>query len=314
MYLICGEALYDVFVDASSTDAARPITLYAKAGGSPHNVAIGLARLGCAVALATETAPDALGVRLEQRLQNEGVDCRFIRRTAASTPLAMVDVDAAGTARYAFHGLAGLRYHPDLPAVQRCWNSLIGVHVGSIPIVSDQSSSQLLQLAASTPDKVLVSFDPNVRLSLEPDVARWREAVEQFRRQAHLIKVSVDDLTQLYGAGIDVARVAGEWLSHRCSLVAVTRGERGATLFSRTGSVVQIEPVPVVVADTVGAGDSFQAAMLAWLSEARRASPLELAHLSAAQCAALGRFAARAAATTCRYRGPEFPYRKALDP
>lgn len=313
MYLICGEALYDVFVDPTGADGDRQVALYAKAGGSPHNVAIGLARLGCAVALATETADDPLGRRLERRLKNEGVDCRFLRRTAAATPLAMVDIDHGGTARYVFHGLDRLLYHPELADVQRQWTSLFGVHVGSIPIVSKQSAAHLLKLVAAAPERVLVSFDPNVRLSLEPNAAHWQDAVEHFRRHAHLIKVSEDDLTRLYGPDADVNAVATNWLEHRCSVVAVTRGKRGATLFSRQHGRIDVDAVPVVVADTVGAGDSFQAAMLAWLAERNHISPLELSRLDAAKLADLGRFAARAAAITCRYRGPEFPYRKALN-
>jgi fructokinase len=313
MYLVCGEALFDVFVDPSTRDDHRQVTLFAKAGGSPHNVAIGLARLGCPVALATQIATDTLGRRLEQRLQTEGVDCRFLRRTATATPIAMVDVHESGIARYTFYGLDRLLYHPELSAVQREWTSIIGVHVGSIPIVSEQSAGQLLQLVASAPAKTLVSFDPNVRLSLEPDVARWHQAVDSFRQYAHVIKVGEDDLAQLYGDRVDVEEVAARWLAHRCSLVVVTRGARGAMLFSKSCGMVSIAAMPVVVADTVGAGDSFQAAMLAWFVEKGCTSPAQVSSLTADGMEALGRFATRAASTTCRYRGPEFPYRKALD-
>jgi len=116
---------------------------------------------------------------LEIRLQLEGVDRRFIRRTAKSTPLAMVDVDAAGAPRYTFYGLDGILFHPELAAVQKQWNVMIGIHVGSIPIVSAQSSEHLLELIAAAPKRVLVSFDPNVRLAIEPDADRWRESVER---------------------------------------------------------------------------------------------------------------------------------------
>jgi fructokinase len=312
MFLICGEALYDVFVDPLDTDVRRKVGLTAKAGGSPYNVAVALARLGCAASLATEIAEDTLGRNLEIRLQLEGVDRQFIRRTAKSTPLAMVDVDTAGAPRYTFYGLDSTLFHPELAAVQRQWKVMHGIHVGSIPIVSAQSSGHLLELIRVAPKKVLVSFDPNVRLAIEPNPGRWRESVERFRQHAHLIKVSEEDLVNLYGAKADLDGIARSWLSYRCSLVAVTRGERGATCYSRTAGKIEIQSVPVVVADTVGAGDSFQAAMLAWLEENRRASPAELAALSTGEIEDLGRFAASAAAATCRHRGPEFPYRKAL--
>jgi fructokinase len=312
MYLICGEALYDIFVDPAASGGGRHVTLSARPGGSPHNVAIGLARLGCPVAFATETANDTLGRLLEQRLATEGVNCQFVRRTAASTPLAMVDIDQAGVPRFVFHGLDRVCYHPELSAVKKLWMSLCGVHVGSIPIVSDQSAAQLEALAADAPEHVLLSLDPNVRLSHQPDANRWQMAVDKFRRYAHLIKVSEGDLVQLYGVGVDLDAVATSWLAHRCSLVVVTRSEKGATLYSRAHGRLIIKPVSVVVADTVGAGDSFQAAMLAWLAERKCETPLKLARLSAAELNSLGSFAARAAAITCRFRGPEFPYRKSL--
>jgi len=314
MYLICGEALYDVFIDPMDADVRRKISLTAKAGGSPYNVAIGLARLGCAVSLATEIAGDTLGRQLEARLELEGVDRQFLRRTAQATPLAMVDVDSTGTPRYAFYGLEDCLFHPSLPAVKKQWPALLGVHVGSIPIVSAQSSDHLLELVTATPAKVLVSFDPNIRLAIEPDAGRWRDAVERFRQRAHLIKVSEEDLANLYGAAADLDAIAAGWLGGRCSLVAVTRGAKGATYYSRAAGKIQIPSVPVVVADTVGAGDSFQAAMLAWLAEHRHASPGELAALTPKDVEALGHFAAHAAAATCRQKGPEFPYRKSLHP
>src|SRR5258707_1071169 len=185
MFLICGEALYDVFVDPLDTDVRRKVGLTAKAGGSPYNVAVALARLGCAASLATEIAEDTLGRHLESRLQLEGVDRRFIRRTAKSTPLAMVDVDAAGAPRYTFYGLDSTLFHPELAAVQEHWNIMVGIHVGSIPIVSAQSSEHLLELIAAAPKRVLVSFDPNVRLAMEPHPGRWRDSVDTFRQQAH---------------------------------------------------------------------------------------------------------------------------------
>ena len=312
MYLICGEALYDVFIDPNGSGNSTMVSLSAKAGGSPHNVAIGLARLGCPVAIATEIATDTLGRSLEARLLAEGVDCRLLRMTARATPLAMVDVDAAGVPRYAFHGLDAVLYHPDPDALEPLWKTIHGVHVGSIPIVSRQSSEALLQLIKGAPPRVISSFDPNVRLAFEPDVARWRSVVEAFRLHAHLIKVSEEDLAVLFGPDIDIDSVATRWLSATSPLVVVTRGAQGASLYSHTAGRVDIPAIKVVVADTVGAGDSFQAAMLAWLAEKHAAAPAALAKLSADQLAGMGQFAAHAAATTCRHRGPEFPYRKAL--
>lgn len=311
MFLICGETLYDVHVERPPSNKVRHVALAAKAGGSPHNVAIGLVRLGCPAMLSTEIANDSLGRFLEAHLISEGVDCRFVRRTATATPLAMVDVDAAGQPRYAFHGLDAMRFHPEPGAVSGLWNTLYGIHVGSIALVSRPSGQALSDLTAAAPPRVLVSLDPNIRLTIEPHVERWRQAVDRFRRHAHLIKVSDEDICSLFGREVQVDQIAVAWLEHRCQLVAVTRGARGVSLFSRKGRV-DIDAVPVTVGDTVGAGDCFQAALLAHLAETRHASPAELAALSLPDLDRMGRFAAAAAAITCRHRGPEFPYRKAL--
>jgi fructokinase len=312
MYLVCGEALYDVFMDSHGADS-RHFQMTAKVGGSPYNVAVGLARLQCAVALATQVADDVLGRHLDAQLQKEGVDRRFVRHNGKATPLALVDVDSAGRPCYSFYGLEEALFHPDPALVKENWERIDGIHLGSIPIVSGLSSSPLLELARDAPSDVLVSFDPNVRLTIEPSVARWRECVARFRQFAHFIKVSEEDLSNLYGADFDADAIANSWLTGRCSLVAVTRGERGATYYSRSQGRIEIPPVPIVIADTVGAGDSFQAATLAWLAERRCVEPGLFSELSAAAITELGHFAARAAAATCSQRGPEFPYREALN-
>ncbi len=312
MYLVCGEALYDVLIDPSGSASPNKVSLSAKAGGSPHNVAIGLARLGCPVSLATELAPDTLGRLLELRLAAERVDGRFLRRTGKATPLAMVDVDAQGNARYAFHGLDSALFHPDPETIKPHWESICGIHVGSIPIVSRQSSAMLLDLLREAPKGIISSFDPNVRTAFEPDIERWRVSVESFAKLAHLIKVSEEDLKTIYNADVDDSVIAQRWLAAHCSLLVVTRGARGASLYSRSAGRIDVPAVKVIVADTVGAGDSFQAAMLAWLAEKRLASPAALAQLSPEQIRAMGNFCSQAAAITCRHRGPEFPYRKAL--
>jgi len=121
-------------------------------------------------------------------------------------------------------------------------------------------------------------------------------------------------VVNLYGRDADLEAIADRWLADHCCLVAITRGAQGVSCYSRSAGKVQIPSVPVVVADTVGAGDSFQAAMLAWLAENRHASPTELAALKAADIEELGQFAVHAAAATCRQKGPEFPYRKSLQP
>jgi fructokinase len=310
MFLVCGEALFDMFVDPTD-DGSAEVSLRGMAGGSPYNVAVGLARLKQAVTLATDLSSDLLGRRLEAALRNEGVDLSFVHRAERPTPLALIDVGRGGLPGYAFHGLAERRLYPNGPVLDD--DRLVGIHVGSIALVSDETCQHLLPLV-SRAGRHLISFDPNVRLAFEPDVALWAARVDEFRRHANLIKVSLEDLAALYGSGCAAEEIVRNWLGGATKVVALTRGEEGCTFFSAQGWQVRVQAPPVIVADTVGAGDTFQAALLCWLNEEGLAGPDGLASIDADQLRGMGEFAAEAAALTCRRRGPNMPRREELPP
>lgn len=309
MFLVCGEALFDLFVLADGEDEDGAVPLRAVAGGSPYNVAIGLARLGHRVALSTQLFDDALGGRLEETLRHEGVDLSFVRRGGGATPLALVDVDGEGAPRYAFHGLRGMCVHPDVPEGLRA--SLTGIHVGSVPIVSACSSEKLLELIIDAGGP-LISFDPNVRLAVEPDTSLWRAQVERFRRHAHLIKVSTEDLEAIHGSHCDPGRIALGWLEQETAIVVLTRGSQGCVLFSAQHEPIELPAAPTRVADTTGAGDSFMAALLCWLDEGGYARAGALPALNAEQLRSMADFASHAAAKTCSRQGPAMPRRAEL--
>lgn len=209
MFLICGEALFDVFVDPieADTHGDHVTALRVVAGGSPYNVAIGLARLGRRAALCTEISSDRLGKQLEASLRHEGVDLSFVRRADGATPLALVDIDAHGVPEYGFHGLRQMCLHPVAATFAGRHEEITGIHVGSCPIVSERSAEKLLTLVAEAGDRI-VSLDPNIRLAVEPDAAMWRRQVDRFRGHAHLIKTSSEDLDAIYGAGCDGEAIA----------------------------------------------------------------------------------------------------------
>lgn len=313
MFLICGEALFDVFIDPIDADAQgdHVTALRAVAGGSPYNVAIGLARLGRRAALCTELSSDRLGKQLETSLIQAGVDLSFVRRTDGATPLALVDINACGVPHYGFHGLRQMCLHPVASTFDTHCSAITGIHVGSFPIVSERSAEKLLSLVSGAVDSI-ISLDPNIRLAVEPNVAMWRRQVDRFRIHAHLIKTSIEDLEALYGAGCDGEAIARSWLDGVTELVVLTRGERGGVLFTRRGERIEIEAPVIDVVDTVGAGDTYQAALLCWLDEAGLAHPAALPMLSSDQLAEMVRFAGQAAGVTCTRRGPQLPLRAEL--
>jgi fructokinase len=312
MYLVCGEALFDFFSENDVNTQASKVNYKAIAGGSPFNVAVGLRRLGIDVALFAGLSSDYLGRRLQQVLQEEGVRPDYLQDFDAPTTLAMVAVGADGSPHYSFRGegcadrqlLPG--HLPELGAEVR------GLHIGSFSLVVQPIADTLLALVRRESGKRLISLDPNVRLNPEPNIELWRERINTLVEHADLIKVSDEDLNLLYPER-DPQSVIHGWLEHRCQLVFLTRGGQGATVFSRRHGSWSAPACAVVMADTVGAGDTFQAALIAWLTEQQLDSVEGLQRLSREQIDAMLTFAVSAAALTCGKTGPDLPYRHQLD-
>ncbi|MET1076617.1 MAG: carbohydrate kinase [Pseudomonas sp.] len=309
MYLVCGEALFDFFLESTAEVPGNQLLYRAIAGGSPFNVAVGLARLDVPVGLFAGLSRDHLGRRLHQVLVDEGVGTEQVLEVDAPTTLAMVGVDALGAPQYSFRGEGCadrlLQHLPKLAEQVR------GLHLGSYSLVVEPIGTTLLALVERESGRRLISLDPNIRLNVEPDLLRWRARIEAFARHAHLIKVSDEDLALLY-PGEDPEHLAQGWLDHRCELVLLTRGRQGASLFSRRHGQRSQPARAVVTRDTVGAGDSFQAAVLAYLHEQGLDNPESLALITPRQLDALLAFAVTAAALTCSRLGPQLPYRHEL--
>ena len=307
MFLSCGEALFDLFPSAE-TDAG--FIFDARFGGSPFNVAIGLARLGRSAALLTGLSRDPLGRRLERTLKEEGVDTTYLVSKQQRTTLALVGLGPKGVPHYSFYGhdaadaSLGDKDLPELPS------SVAAMHFGSYSLVVEPSGSSLLELARRHHDEKLVSFDPNPRLNIEPDVDRWRRRVEAFSKVADLIKVSDEDLGKLF-PGDDIDRAIRRWSSVGAQLVVVTRGGGGA-LVSLRGQVFEAPAHRVEVIDTVGAGDSFQAGLLCALDELGKATKGGLGEVSLEECRRVVDFAMAAAAMSCTRRGADLPRRSDL--
>lgn len=307
MHLVCGEALYDVFLeqDVESDDSA---ILRAVAGGAPFNIAVGLARLGAPVALATDISSDALGQRLAARIAAEGINPEMLRRTAPATPMAMVSVGDSGVPSYSFSGLREPVFAPDIAAVMAQHGRITNLHIGSVALVLPTSSSTLRTLARDLGREVAISFDPNVRLTVEPDTRRWREVIETTRAHAHLVKVSEEDIQLVYG-NVDPEELCSSWVSAPTELVVLTQGARGATFFTPNLRALRFVTGRSNVVDTVSAGDSFMSALLAAMADRGHLTPGTIAAMSEDDIVAVGEFATTAAALTCSRRGPVPPYR-----
>ena len=311
MYLVCGEALFDFFSEEDASGQASRVNYKAIAGGSPFNVAVGLRRLGVEAGLFGGVSTDFLGRRLLQVLRDEGVREEFLVEFAAPTTLSMVAVGSDGSPQYNFRGEGcadRLLESSHLPALG---DEIRGLHIGSYSLVVQPIGDTLLRLVQRESGKRLISLDPNVRLNPQPDIQLWRARIAELVQHADMIKVSDEDLHLLYPEQSPESVLQG-WLQQRCQLVFLTRGGDGASVFSRQHGHWSAPAVKVVMADTVGAGDTFQAALIAWLTEHALDSVEGLQQLSREQIDAMLGFAIRAAAMTCTKTGPDLPYRDQL--
>ncbi|MDY7066247.1 ATP-dependent 6-phosphofructokinase [Pseudomonas extremaustralis] len=311
MYLVCGEALFDFFSEDEAGGQASRVNYKAIAGGSPFNVAVGLRRMGIEAGLFGGLSTDFLGRRLLQVLKDEGVSQRFLVEFAAPTTLAMVAVGTDGSPQYSFRGEGCADRQLLVDHLPVLGDDVRGLHIGSFSLVVQPIGDTLLNLVKRESGKRLISLDPNVRLNPQPDIQLWRARVAELVKYADLIKVSDEDLHLLYPDQSPESVLQG-WLQHRCQLVFLTRGGDGASVFSRQHGTWSAPAVKVVMADTVGAGDTFQAALIAWLTEQRLDSVAGLQQLSRAQIDTMLGFAIRAAALTCTKTGPDLPYRAQL--
>jgi fructokinase len=307
MIVVSGEALFDVF---AAGDTPTGLMLDARIGGSPFNVAMGLSRLGQAVAFFGGLSTGFLGDRLWRALGDEGIATTCVQRLAAPTTLSLVGVDAAGVPHYAFMGEGAADRVLPLAALHSVPPAARAYHFGSYAMVVEPVAATQRALVEREQGRSVITYDPNVRLNVEPRLQCWRDALDWMLPRSAIVKVSDEDLELLY-PGAQPAELARHWLAAGVALVVVTRGSRGAWGWTAAAHVAA-PPVPVQVVDTVGAGDTFQAALLTALAERGRLDRAALAQLQQAELAAVLAFAARAAALTCSRRGADLPRRAEL--
>lgn len=244
--LVVGEALVDVVPDGDGTPRDLP-------GGSPANVAITLGRLGRDVRLVTLLGDDERGALVRSWLEASGVTVLARPTGSGRTSSAVVTLDDSGAASYAFDLDWDLPDVPDDPCDV--------LHVGSIATVLEPGADAVLEAFRAHRGTALLSLDPNARPAITPDRAGPVARVEELVALADLVKVSDEDLGWLH-PGIDPVETATRWATRGPGLVVVTRGGDGAVAVRPDGTTLAVPGVPVTVADTVGAGDTFSGVLL----------------------------------------------------
>jgi fructokinase len=310
MIVVCGEALIDLFMNEGAPSG--PI-LKAAIGGSPLNLAIGLARLETPAAFFGGLSVDYFGTLLADSLRKEGVDTSLLKRSVRPTPLVLVSPDTQGHPSYTFYAhesavqdvdLADVS-HPLPPSVQ-------AIALGSYALAVEPVGSALHSLAEREAERTVIALDCNLRPAMVGPLHLWRQRIERFARCASIIKLSDEDFVSGWSEGTQSDDLATYWLELGVKLVVMTQGASGAMAWHRSGRVA-VPALPVPVVDTVGAGDSFQAALLARLAQNGLLSLTGLSTLDRTSIVDAMRYANLAASTTCGRRGADLPRRAEID-
>ncbi|MFD8255901.1 carbohydrate kinase family protein [Streptomyces werraensis] len=301
MIVVAGEALIDLVPQGAGALAALTPAL----GGGPFNTAVALGRLGSPTAFCSRVSRDAFGEALLKRLKETGVDVAPVQRGDEPTTLAVATVGVDGSAAYSFYveGTADRLFGKPvaLPAGTRA------VSFGTCSLVLEPGASAYEALMREASARgVFTALDPNIRAGLIADADAYRARFRSWLPSVSLLKLSAEDAEWLGGS-------PREWLAAGPAAVVVTRGGDGLTAYTRDGAEYTVPGERVEVVDTIGAGDTVNAALLHGLSERDALSDEGVAALGAEGWESLLRFAARAAAVTCSRAGAEPPYARELE-
>jgi fructokinase len=279
------------------------------------NVSLAAARLGTRVELVGRVGADAAGEMLRERAAASGIALTSLETAAEPTSVAVSTLDEHGRAHYEFDFdvSAALGFTDEVLASVPLGRIL---QTGSIAAWHPRSSAPVLALQARAwAAGTLISFDPNPRPSLIDDLDSIRERVTAGIRQAHVIKVSDEDLGVLYPDRTP-AQIAGDWCALGPSLVLVTRGPEGVLAFAADGLFAAVPAPRIDVVDTVGAGDAFTGGFLTALCEFELASPDAFRAAVHTRDLAMTRAMEQAvlvSAMTCERAGANPPTRAELD-
>ncbi|MFT2014694.1 carbohydrate kinase family protein [Streptomyces sp. 796.1] len=308
MIVVAGEALIDL-VPHGPTSAATGAQLPALAprrGGGPYNTALALGRLGSPTTFCSRISNDGFGTALIDGLHAAGVDTAPVQRGPEPTTLAVAEINADGSAGYVFYvdGTADRLFQlPDaLPP------GTTALSLGTCSLVLEPGATayeQLLQREAAR--GVFTALDPNVRPGLIADPAAYRARFHRWLPHLNLLKLSAEDASWLTGSS-DTAHAARTWAASGPSAVVLTHGADGLTVYTRAGIELHVPAVAVDVVDTIGAGDTVNAALLHRLAEHDALSAAALTDLAPDVWRDILSFAARASALTCSRTGAEPPF------
>jgi fructokinase len=307
MILSCGEALIDM-LPRTSTEGEPCFAPYA--GGAVFNTAIALGRLGAPSAFFSGVSNDMLGEILADTLTVSKVDTRYLARSDRPTTVAFVKL-VNGQATYAFYdeATAGRMLATEqLPVLS---GDIEALFFGGISLVNDPAASTYEALQARESDSRVTMIDPNIRPGfIAGKEAQYRARIERMISRADIVKLSDEDLHWLEGQG-DLTKLARGILAKGPKVVFITEGANGARAVTASQDIF-VSAQKVTVVDTVGAGDTFNAGVLAALHQAGALGKVAVGQLSDATLTAALSLGTRAAAVTVSRAGANPPWANEL--
>jgi fructokinase len=306
MIVSCGEALIDMLPRETSEGNA---CYEPHAGGAVFNTAIALGRLGVSSGFFTGISTDFFGDLLIDVLQKSRVDTSYLVRSDNPETIAFVRL-VNGHASYAFYdeNTAGrLLSEADLPVFD---DSVEALQFGAISLIPEPCGATYESLMRREKDQRVISFDPNIRTSFIRDIPKHRARMERMLAMSDIVKLSDEDL-EFFDEGGNFDAFAARLLAQGAKLVVMTRGGEGAVGIGSAGKV-EVPGQKVAVVDTVGAGDTVNAGILAWLSKAGKLNKAALANLTKDDIESALTLAVRAAAVTVSRAGANPPWEHEL--
>lgn len=306
MIVCCGEALIDMLPRTST--AGEP-ALAPYSGGAVFNTAIALGRLGVPVEFFSGLSTDPFGEQLRQTLQESQVGVGYAPRSNRPTTLAFVHL-VDGHATYIFYdeGTAGrMLAETDLPTLGSDVNAML---FGAISLIPEPCGGTYEALMKREAGRRVTMLDPNIRPASIPDREKHLGRIQRMMEMADIVKLSDEDLNW-FGEDGTSDEVIARWLDRGPKLIVMTRGSKGAIGYSKNHAV-SVTPSPVKVVDTVGAGDTFNASILASLHEQGALSKDAIANLSEDAIRNALTLGARAAAVTVSRAGANPPWKHEL--
>jgi len=303
MLISCGDALTD-FVPTKNADGREAVM--PAVGGSCLNVAIGIARLGAPTSFVGGISTDLFGRMIADHAAASNVELSLATRSDHQTALAFVRI-VAGESHYAFYDAETATRNWTFPRGSIPFDKVEAVHVGSTTLVNDHGAAETKALIDDAKASSTISFDPNCRPNLVKDKPAYLARMAEFAASADLVKMSDVDFAYLYGEEPYQQR-ASAMLEQGSSLVVITRGNNGAIAWQAKTGQIEVEAPKIEVADTIGAGDSFQAALLFALHKQGRLARSQLKGISADELRRALSLAANCAGLTCTRPGADPPW------